>query len=303
MKHDISHLTTVFDLLYDGVVVVDKHGNIVFANSACQRIFGYDRNELHGKPLDTLVPSQYRAAHKKYVSDYQKAPLSRLMSERSLLFGVNRQGEEVPVTISIASFVEGEQFYVAVIRDGAILNRQFEEEKLRAETDALTRLGNRRYLSKMFCELSRLDNNHFALLFLDLNKFKPINDEYGHEVGDRVLQIVAKRLRAVLRDNDVVVRVGGDEFAVLVCGVRSRQAATPIIRKLIHSLSRPIHTHNLTLSLGVSIGCAFYPEDGRTEKELLKRSDDAMYLAKSLGTGFSFSSEPPAGAQERSAPT
>ena len=286
---NIYRFANVFDLLYDGVIIIDDKSRIVFANAACHRIFGHDSAALIGQPLDILIPAEQRTQHHHHVNTYKKDPKSRLMSDRSILFAVNKLGEEIPVTISITSFTDkAAHYYIAVIRDGALLNRQFENEKIRAETDALTQLGNRRYLSRIFAELVEKPNQQFAVLFIDLDKFKPVNDEFGHEIGDKTLQIISKRLNAVLRSYDVVVRIGGDEFAVLLNNVYDQHSVKPIIRKIIHSISRPIHAQQFTFTVGASIGCAFYPQDGQTEKELLKKSDNAMYHAKSRGTGFSF---------------
>lgn len=291
MNNDIDRFSNVFDLLYDGVIIVDNEGHIVFANTACQRIFGYCNASLIGQPLDVLIPKEYRQQHHRDIIEYKKDPQPRLMGERSVLYGINNLGEQVPVTISIATFNGDHDYFIAVVRDGALINRQFEREKIRAETDALTQLGNRHYLSRMFDEKSKKQRRPFAVLFIDLNKFKPVNDEYGHEAGDKTLQIVAKRLNAVLRSNDIVVRVGGDEFAVLLCNISDKQSIKPIIRKIIHSISRPIHIEQAIVNIGASIGCSLYPEDGQTEKELLHKADNAMYRAKMLGTGFGFYEE------------
>ncbi|MBL1432010.1 MAG: sensor domain-containing diguanylate cyclase [Gammaproteobacteria bacterium] len=286
--NDIDRFADAFNLLYDGVVIVDERSNIVFANSGCHRIFGYDTQALVGKPLNTLIPTEYRRQHSHHIDTYKKNPVPRLMGDRSILFGLNNLGEEVPITISIASISNESTYYIAVIRDGALLKRQFEKEKALAETDALTQLGNRRYLSRMFIELSEKPESQFAVLFVDLDKFKPVNDEFGHEVGDKALQIISKRLNAVLRSYDIIVRIGGDEFAILLNNIHDKHSIKLIIRKIIHSVSRPIHVQQFTFSIGASIGCALYPENGDTEKGLLKQSDSAMYHAKLHHTDFCF---------------
>ncbi len=286
--NDIQRLAGVFDILYDGIVIIDEESRIAFANTACHRIFGHDSSALIGQPLDILIPPEHRSQHHHHVDTYKKHPHPQLMADRSVLFGINSLGEEVPITISITSFSNANNYYIAVIRDGALISRQFEREKIRAETDVLTQLGNRRHLSRMFKELSKRPDQQFAVLFVDLDKFKPINDEFGHEVGDKALQIISKRLNAVLRNYDIIVRIGGDEFAILLRNVHDQNSIKPIIRKIIHSISRPIHALQLTFSTGASIGCALYPEDGNTEKELLKKADTAMYHAKSHRTGFCF---------------
>ena len=288
-NNDIIRFASVFNLLYDGVVIIDNHNNIVFANSACDRIFGYDGDSLIGQSLDILIPREHHSQHLKDISAFKANPNPRLMGERSVLFGIDSQGQKVPVTISISKLGDnGEEYFVAIVRDGDLISRQFEREQIRAETDALTQLGNRHFLSRMFEDLSKDEDVPFAILFIDLDKFKPINDEHGHEAGDKALQIVAKRLKAVLRSNDIVVRIGGDEFAVLLCKISERQSIIPIIRKIIHSISRPIHIQELVFAVGASIGCALFPNDGKSEKDLLNKADNAMYHAKSHGTGFSF---------------
>lgn len=288
INSNIQHFADVFDLLHDGVVIINEESHIVFANASCHRIFDYEDNALAGNPLSILIPSDFHNQHHDHIKVYMNYPKPKLMSDRSILFGINSHGEKVPVTISISAFFYGKKYYFAVIRDGAAINRQYEQEKIRAETDSLTHLGNRNYLSNKLVKLSEKQDQHFAVLFIDLDKFKPVNDEFGHEVGDQALQIVAKRLSAVLRSDDVVVRIGGDEFAALLCNISDKTAIKQITQKIIHSISRPMHVQQSVFSISASIGCALYPQDGLTEKELLKKSDNAMYHAKSQGTGFNF---------------
>ncbi len=288
---DINKIASAFNLLYDGVVIINSCNSIVFANTACERIFGYSPSSLIGQPLNILIPAKFHDAHQKDLNAFKANPTPRLMGERSVLYGMDAKGERVPVTISIAKFSDDEDFFIAVIRDGSLINTQFEREKIRAETDALTQLGNRNYFTQVFPDLVKKTAQPFALLFIDLNKFKPVNDDYGHETGDITLQIVAKRLKAVLRSDDVVVRIGGDEFAVVLRSISDKNSIIPIIRKIIHSVSRPIHIKKHIISIGASIGCSLFPVDGNNEKDLLNKADSAMYHAKTHGTGFSFYDE------------
>jgi len=290
-NNGIKHFSNVFDLLHDGVVVIDKNSRIVFANAACHRVFNYDDGALTGKPLNHLIPASFHKQHHNHISAYMNDTKPRLMGDRSVLFGINSLGEEVPVTISISSFFYEKQYYFAVIRDGALINLQHETEKARAETDSLTGLGNRSYLSNRFIELIKKPDQHFAVLFIDLNKFKPINDQYGHEAGDHALQIVAKRLSTTLRNNDIIVRIGGDEFVVLLQNIDNKNQIKIIVKKIIDSISLPIHAQNTVFSIEASIGCALYPADGTAEKELLNKADSAMYHSKSNNSGFAFHNE------------
>lgn len=290
-NNNIKHFSDVFDLLHDGVVVVDERSDIIFANAACHRIFNYDDEVLVGKPLDTLIPNDFCKQHQNHIDTYMNNAKPRLMGDRSVLFGISSLGEKIPVTISISSFFYEKQYYFAVIRDGSLINLQHQREKARAETDSLTQLGNRSYLSNRFIELTKETNQHFAVLFIDLNKFKPINDQYGHETGDNTLQIIAKRLNAALRSNDIIVRIGGDEFVVVLQNISDNTQIKTIIEKIIGSISLPIHAQDNVFSIGASIGCALYPEDGLTQQELLNKADNAMYHAKSHHIDFTFYSD------------
>jgi diguanylate cyclase (GGDEF)-like protein len=125
-----------------------------------------------------------------------------------------------------------------------------------------------------------------ALLFLDLDNFKLINDTFGHETGDRLLVAVAERLSAAVRKTtDAVARLSGDEFAILQTGLNDAQAALSLARKLIHSISLPFVLEGRKVQIGVSVGIAMYPTDGELPDELLRNADKAMYLAKSRGGG------------------
>lgn len=172
--------------------------------------------------------------------------------------------------------------------------RRDRERELRAELaaeaaralamqDPLTGLPNRRELeaalaSAIACPPAE-DRMH-AFYLLDLNGFKRVNDKHGHAAGDEVLMIVAKRFRAAARNGDLVARIGGDEFAVLACNVDSRDQAVKVGERFVSALGEQITAAGGTYSVGVSVGVALYPQDGRTALELMQRADLAMYKAK-----------------------
>jgi diguanylate cyclase (GGDEF)-like protein len=133
---------------------------------------------------------------------------------------------------------------------------------------------------------SRHSSHPLALLFLDLDNFKLVNDTFGHETGDRLLTTVAERLGAAVRKTtDAVARLSGDEFAILQTGVDDPQAALTLARNLLVSISQPFVLEGQKVHIGVSIGIAIYPTDGELPEELLRNADKAMYLAKNLGGG------------------
>ena len=160
--------------------------------------------------------------------------------------------------------------------------------------DCLTALPNRNFFRE---QLDRAlaqtgpQRQALAVLYLDLDKFKPINDEYGHGVGDELLRIIAARLTRAVRADDIVSRMGGDEFACVLGGVTSQEQLGLLACKLLDAVSAPLYIGNLALSVQPSIGIAIYPTDGATTEVLLKNADAAMYSAKRQKTGYAFFDE------------
>ena len=160
--------------------------------------------------------------------------------------------------------------------------------------DCLTALPNRNFFRE---QLDRAlaqtgpQRQALAVLYLDLDKFKPINDEYGHGVGDELLRIIAARLTRAVRADDIVSRMGGDEFACVLGGVTSQEQLGLLACKLLDAVSAPLYIGNLALCVQPSIGIAIYPTDGATTEVLLKNADAAMYSAKRQKTGYAFFDE------------
>jgi diguanylate cyclase (GGDEF)-like protein len=155
----------------------------------------------------------------------------------------------------------------------------------RSEVDLLTNIGNRRSLGERLDTLiveAHQNASVFGLVYIDLNDFKPINDRYGHHVGDLFLQQIAQRLKKQLRSNDLLARLGGDEFGVLLPMVRTRTRVEEIVLRLEHSLKEPFSIEGNLLQGSASFGYSFYPEDGTTRESLLSAADAAMYAAKNF---------------------
>jgi diguanylate cyclase (GGDEF)-like protein len=175
--------------------------------------------------------------------------------------------------------------YLAVtIRQRMLLN-SVERERFRAQHDALTNLANRDLFGERaraaFALLGRRSKDRVALLYLDVDGFKTVNDIYGHDAGDRVLVVIASRLREALRRSDTIARMGGDEFAVLLEGVRDEETVSEIRAKLLSHIERPIVWNDRRLEVTVSVGWAMAPTDGGSAQELLQRADARMYAHKS----------------------
>jgi diguanylate cyclase (GGDEF)-like protein/PAS domain S-box-containing protein len=175
-----------------------------------------------------------------------------------------------------------------------ITKRKAMEERMRymAHYDPLTELPNRSLISDRLQQAvikAKRDKSHMALMFLDLDKFKPVNDTLGHEIGDLLLKQVAQRLQDSVRASDTVARIGGDEFVVLLPAIEAEQDATVVAEKILQALNRPFEVAGHQLAISVSIGIAAYPEHGDNEKLLLINADIAMYHAKNSGrNGYRF---------------
>ena len=155
-----------------------------------------------------------------------------------------------------------------------------------AQYDALTKLPNRALfgdrLQQIFSIVKRT-HEHFGLMYIDLDKFKPVNDTYGHEAGDALLKQAANRMQSCVRESDTVARIGGDEFVVLLASLKYDEDAQEIGEKIRHALNLPFPIAGNTLHISSSIGVAIYPAHGDNEKDLIKNADLAMYYAKENG--------------------
>ena len=286
MKKSLLALDDLLNLLPDAIVIVDGAGHIVFANTSVLGLLGYMPDELVGQPLDCLLPEAYRSQHQSHFKRFREHGQAMAMGDRPFVHGLDKSGNEISLSISLANIdLDGERYSIAIMRDFGELESEITEITFMAETDALTGLGNRTQLSHVL-EAAIEKNDHFSLLYLDLEKFKPINDEHGHEVGDRVLQIVAKRLQALIRPQDSAVRMGGDEFVLFLDGLVDDKILEQRALAVAKSIKRPFHVGDLSGVVGVNIGGARYPRDGETEQALLKVADHNMYRAKQGGLAY-----------------
>ena len=286
MKDTELVLGEFFNVLPDAVIVVDGGGRIVFANDAVNGLLGFNPDELLEQALGVLIPENYREAHDSHFMRFRDLGKATAMGARPLLTALHKSGQEKPVSISIANLDHGGVRYsIAVMRDAGDLHAQITNANAQAETDVLTGIGNRLRLSHAI-QTAISTSSPFSLLFLDLKQFKPFNDLYGHETGDRVLQIVARRLAAEIRAHDVAVRLGGDEFVILLADLVDSELLRQRAATLAQSVSRPIHIHDISSAIGVNIGAAVYPRDAGTEAELLKVADRNMYHAKKAGLDY-----------------
>jgi diguanylate cyclase (GGDEF)-like protein/PAS domain S-box-containing protein len=291
----------------DAFVIVNDAGDIVQVNAQTERLFGYHRGELIGRKVEILAPRQ-------------------CFTERiPELHGRRKDGTEFPIEISRSS-VESRhrRFAVSTIRDisdrkraesvrvRAVLQRALAAEATStqltylAEHDALTSLPNRRLLTDRLdrsLSLSRRYRRPLAVMFVDVDRFKHINDTRGHRVGDQLLQSIATRLVKSVRASDTVSRVGGDEFIVLLAELTDATDAAVSAAKIIAAVTRPHRIGEHKLRVSVSLGISLHPHDGADAELLIQRADAAMYRAKAAGRdGYRFFTPNLTGVRERRAP-
>lgn len=272
-----------------GVAVTDLDGRFIHVNEAMCGIVGWSQEELEGKAIsDITFPADLAISQeqmKKLIAG--ECPVAKY--EKRYL---HKNGRQLWVQVSISLERDGAgapQYFIHVAED--IGKRKEAERRISylAQHDRMTGLPNRDlFLDRLSRSIAHARRKHqkLVLFFLDLDGFKAINDNFGHEAGDTVLKVVARRLLSCIRDVDTAARLGGDEFAVIFEEINQPQDVAPIAKKIIRDLSEPIPTGNQAeCRIGVSIGIAVYPENGDEIDRLMSAADDAMYASKSQGKG------------------
>jgi diguanylate cyclase (GGDEF)-like protein/PAS domain S-box-containing protein len=265
----------------DAVVVSNREGRIVYANRQAEKLTGYRRKELIGRDIEVLVPAVMRKRHLEHRKGFYARGVARLMGTLEDDFRLWRKDRTtIPVEISLGPAGDDT---VAVIRDFTDRRRIEAALEHRALHDPLTELANRTLFFdrlRQSIHAARREGQQFALVMLDLDGFKAINDTLGHAAGDLVLKTVAGRLRLGLRATDTAARLGGDEFAWILPRITSRRSVEAIVRKRLVSAQQPVVVDGRRIDVGVSAGIALFPEEGRNPDALMRKADVAMYTAK-----------------------
>ncbi|MEG1628217.1 sensor domain-containing diguanylate cyclase [Pseudomonas sp.] len=266
-------------LMLDTVFVVDRDNQIVFVSDACMALLGYRADELVGTLItDYMHPDDLAIT---------RASIVRVMNGQSHVDFRNRYVRKDGGVVHIlwaASWSEEVGARIGVARDVTALRQTEEELHFLAHHDPLTKLTNRSLFNDRLQAALRTANRHestLALLFLDLNDFKGINDAHGHAMGDRVLSVIARRLEGCVRETDTVARMGGDEFTVLLTDIHSPYAVAEKVEQILLVLAEPLGAEFGALQMpSCSIGVACYPADGQDADTLLSYADDDMYRIK-----------------------
>jgi diguanylate cyclase (GGDEF)-like protein/PAS domain S-box-containing protein len=270
----------------DGVWDRDLRTDTTYFSRRCREIFGYSEDEF-GNHRDEWVKRIHPDDRDRALAESAACiqGLTRNFSSEYRLLCKNGDWKWVLSRGHVTSYDDHGKPLRLIGTVSDITARKHAEERIKhmAQHDPLTGLPNRAlFFDRLRQALSqaRRDDTHLALLFVDLDRFKPINDDHGHAIGDFVLQQVAQRLRSVVRESDTVGRIGGDEFVVLLREIDSGADANRVTDKIHQALAEPMQTDGLTLHLSASIGCALFPSQGEDEHSLMKMADMAMYQAK-----------------------
>jgi diguanylate cyclase (GGDEF)-like protein/PAS domain S-box-containing protein len=293
-ERDLLLAAKVFDTANEGIVITDGDATVQTVNAAFTAITGYSADEAVGRPISFLDsgrhgPEFFRSMWESLVRQ------GRWQGE---IWNRRKNGEIFVEWLSIAAVRDAEggvSQYLGIFSD--ITARKEDEEHMwhQANYDVLTGLPNRSLFNDRLATAVRQanrDSSTLALLFIDLDGFKSVNDEFGHASGDVVLQETGVRLASTLRNSDTVARLSGDEFTILIERVATQEDIAAIAAKIIERLSCPFVFDNGMATVHASVGIALYPDDGEDAAGLMKAADSAMYAVKRAGkNGYRFASD------------
>ncbi len=282
----LRQAATVFESTAEGVLITDSKGDILAVNRAFSTMTGYSEREVLGRNPRMLRSTRHG---RRFFSRMWRS-LRETGHWQGEIWNAKKNGDEFPVWLT-ASRVDTASSsepatYVALMSDISAVKRSEQQLQHMAHHDSLTGLPNRLLLDARLehaIERARRDGSRVAVLFLDADRFKNVNDSHGHPAGDELLRELAQRLRDGVREEDTVARIGGDEFVVVLEGVAERSFAALVSEKLIGAISGTVELEPGSVALTASIGIALYPDDGTDPTALLKNADAAMYRAKEDG--------------------
>ena len=276
---------TVFSASAEGILITDSQQRIISVNPSLEAITGYSAEEVIGN-----TPSMFKSGRHDH-DHYQEMwdDIKKQGYWRGEIWNRRKNGEVFPEWLTVTAVRDDNDevtHYIGSFFDISDRKKQQEDIEFLAYHDALTRLPNRALLDDRICQAivkSRRNQDHTALLFVDLDRFKLINDTLGHDFGDRLLACLAQRLPEMLRETETVSRLGGDEFVIVIPHLEDVSKVAMIAQKVIDTIVKPIEIDNRILHVTPSIGISIYPDDGEDAATLMRNADTAMYYAKDRG--------------------
>lgn len=306
LRDSEAYIHTILNNVNEGIIVIGEAGLIVSFNAAAENIFGYNGQEIINQNFNQLISADHleeSGQYHKFTNEDTQGELHYGVTRE--VIGLRKDFSAFPLELKTTQIhIQNRLLFITTARD--ITERKDAEQRISymASHDALTSLPNRALLQDRIQQTlvqNKRRNQKAAVLFIDLDKFKIINDTLGHDVGDGLLIEAAARLVSCVRSEDTVARQGGDEFIILLSKISNPEDAGIIAQKLLESLTQTFLIKGKSLHIGASIGIAVFPDDGDNMESLLKNSDIAMYHAKESGRGNYqyFSSEMNAQAAEK----
>lgn len=294
-EQDLRLTSAIFETTADGIFVTDLHNYIQRVNPAFTRITGYTPEEVLGKKTNTLSSGR----HNKQFYEHIWKTIEKTGHWQGEIWNRRKNGEIYVAWLSISvitNHLSEPLQYMAVLSDISRLQQDIEKMRYLANYDSLTQLPNRMLFNDNLLQAQHRALRHhcsLAVLFIDLDNFKPVNDNFGHAIGDLLLQQVAERLQDCIRETDTVARFGGDEFTILLNNIYELNEAAEIAKRITYALQQAFQLDEHTVTISASIGIAIYPDQEDKIDSLLRKADQAMYQAKDEGKGtFCFYIEP-----------
>ena len=286
-EEELRLAAIVFDIADEAVMITDSENRVLRVNPSFTAITGYGAEEVFGRTPSLLSSGGHDKAF--YQALWEK--VEKEGAWQGEVWDRRKDGEVYVEWVSVKALKDDAgktTHHVAVFTDITQRRAAYERAQHLAYYDALTDLPNRTlFWDRLHQALSqeKREKGRLAVMFIDLDRFKPVNDRYGHEVGDLLLKEVARRLSRCVRESDTVSRLGGDEFAVLLQVIEVFSDAGNVAKKIVREMDRPFEISGFSLSVSASIGIALYPDHGETAEALMKYADSAMYRAKGTGGG------------------
>ncbi|TCS72953.1 PAS domain S-box-containing protein/diguanylate cyclase (GGDEF)-like protein [Sulfuritortus calidifontis] len=284
-ENELNLLSRALTATSNAVFITDRAGNIAWANEAFSKLCGYEIEEILGRNPRFLQSGLQSPS-------YYKEMWATILSGQSWISETlerHKNGHTYTVRQTITPIMDELQqitHFIAMHDDITAMKEAEARIHRIAHHDALTGLSNRILFKdrlKQALRLAKRNKEALALLYIDLDRFKPVNDTLGHAVGDMLLKAVAKRLRRCVRDSDTVSRLGGDEFTVILPTINQADDAGKVAMKIIQALEKPFSIQGHEIRIGSSIGIAIYMRDSDNAGDLMQMADAAMYVAKTEG--------------------
>ena len=284
-EQQLKLTASVFTSTSEGILITDHKGLIVDINDAFSRITGYNKEEVVGQDARMFRSSRQGPE----VFRFMRTALRKVGEWRGEVWSRRKDGQSYSVILTISSVRDAEgkvQNYVVLFSDITPLKLQQEQLAHSAQFDPLTDLPNRLLLSDRLHQamaMCQRQNQSLAVLYLDLDGFKSINDHYGHDVGDALLISVSNRMKLALRDLDTLARIGGDEFVAVLTNIDGVQDCIQLVERVLHACAESVHIQGQELKTTASIGVTIYPQDDAEAEQLMRHADQAMFEAKQNG--------------------